>query len=223
MLEWDFRTAERFFPKNKLIINEEQEDIWMDFRGNRSPYYMLIERTLRNGCRIDSIGMQFHVYKQEETYGKYMYSPMHLYRVMDKYADFNLPIQITESSIPCYEYGADEEIQAEILKNLYSIWFSHPCMEAIIYWDFVDGYDWKPYNFGFVKKDLTPKPAYYVVRDLFKKTWHTELETETKSAGVASFKAFYGDYEITVRANGKEVTQNRSLLKGGKRDFKITI
>ena len=144
MLEWDFRTADKFFPKNKLIINEAQEDVWLDFKGNRSSYYMLVERALRNGCRIDSIGMQFHVYKQEEEFGKFMYSPTHLYKVMDRYADFNLPIQITEASIACYEYGEDDEIQAEILKNLYSIWFSHPAMEAIIYWDFVDGYDWKP-------------------------------------------------------------------------------
>ena len=60
---------------------------------------------------------------------------------MDTYARLNRPLQITEVTIPAYEETvADEDLQAEIIKNLYSIWFSHQNMEAIIYWNLVDGY-----------------------------------------------------------------------------------
>ena len=226
-LEWDFRTADRLFPKNKLILNEAADNIWLVYNGNRSTYYMLIERALRNGCRIDSIGMQFHVtmpVEKELTTGASMYSPERIYKVLDKYAEFSLPIQITESSIPSFDCSeANEDIQAEILKNLYSIWFSHSNMEAIIYWDFVDGYEWSPHKCGFVKKDLTPKKAYYTIRDLFNKTWNTSLDIETNADGRASFKGFYGEYEITVGANEKEITIPMKLFKNGKRDFKITL
>ena len=37
------------------------------------------------------------------------------------------------------------------------------------------------------------------------------------------FKAFYGDYEITVQANGKEKKHDLRLHKNGKRNFKIVI
>lgn len=60
---------------------------------------------------------------------------------MDTYAKFGKPLQITEITIPAYSNDpADEEIQSQIIKNLYSIWFSHPAMEAIIYWNLPDGY-----------------------------------------------------------------------------------
>ena len=227
VLEWDFKTAEKYFPHNKLIINEAADNIWLSFNGNRSAYYMLIERALRNGCRIDSIGMQFHVCfgaDDEKTRCAQFYSPENIYRVLDRFADFSLPVQITETTVPTYSPDyEDEDIQAEILKNLYSIWFSHPSTEAIIYWDFVDGYCWTPYGNGFVKQDLTPKKVYYTIRDLFGKTWRTDLETSVNSNGKAFFKAFYGEYDITVHANGKTVTESLNLSKRGKTDFKVVV
>lgn len=227
MLEWDFSTAVKCFPNNKLIINESADNLWLQYNGNRTAYYMLIERALKNGCRIDSIGMQFHIWQngeEEKRSGVKFYSPENIYRVLDKFADFALPIQITEATVPCYSPDyEDEDIQAEILKNLYSIWFSHPNMEAIIYWDFVDGYTWQPYHIGFVKQDLTPKKAYNTIRDLFGKTWRTNLDAVADARGQASFKAFYGEYDITIHANGKTVTQKLNLSKKGKKSFDITV
>ena len=136
------------------------------------------------------------------------YSPKRIYDVLDRYADFGLPMQITEISVPSYTNEAeDEEVQAEILKYLYSMWFSHPSMEAIIYWDMVDGYEWTPHKCGFVRKDLTPKKAYYVIRELFEKTWHTEAELTTDAAGNCGFRGFYGTYEITVETAKGKTTQ----------------
>ena len=74
-----------------------------------------------------------------------------------------------------------------------------------------------------MKQRCNPKLSYYTVRNLFKKTRHTELKTETKSDGAALFKVFYEDYEITAFANGKEKLQNLRLLKNGKRNFKIVL
>lgn len=34
----------------------------------------------------------------------------------------------------------DEALQAEVLEKLFTIWFSHPAMEAAIYWNLMDGY-----------------------------------------------------------------------------------
>ena len=60
-VEWSFALAEKYFPANKLVINEAHCRIWNQeyFRWNRSPYYMQIERALLKGARIDAVGMQF--------------------------------------------------------------------------------------------------------------------------------------------------------------------
>ena len=96
-------------------------------------------------------------------------------------------------------------------------------MEAIIYWDVPDGYDWTELKGSLVRYDLTPKKAYRVIRDLFHRTWRTEEETVTDEAGRASFKGFFGDYEITVHAGEKSVKQDVKLLKKGKRGFAVTV
>ena len=60
---------------------------------------------------------------------------------MDLYSSFGKPLQVTEVTIPAYSNSEkDEALQAEIIEKLYSIWFSHPNMEQIIYWNLVDGY-----------------------------------------------------------------------------------
>ena len=160
---------------------------------------MQIERALLKGARIDGIGMQFHMFHQgsaEDVVRKTrdFYDPMRLFDVMDTYAKLGKPMQITEITIPAYsEDPGDEETQAEILRTLYRIWFSHRAMKAIIYWNLPDG----------------PKPAYRVVRDLFGKEWRTNFERDV--GGQFSFRGFHGTYELEATANGRTVKQEFRL------------
>ena len=224
LVEWSFKTAEKYFPANELIINE-WSGVWTDFLYNRSFYYMQIERAMQKGARIDAIGLQYHMFhraEQEAEATKLYYKPSQLYRVMDTYALLGKPLQITEMTIPAYSNEPeDEALQAELLTNLYSIWFSHPAMEAAIYWNLVDGYAASAplgdmtsgenyYYGGLVRFDLTPKPAYYALKKLFHETWHTSLELSTgEKKNSALFKGFYGTYDLTITA--KEKTYQKSL------------
>ena len=227
-IEWSFKTAERYFAANQLVINEAHCRIWDDtwFHRSRSPYYMQIERALLKGARIDSVGMQFHMFhgtdmdnvvKQSKTF----YDPQRIFDVMDAYAALGKPLQITEITIPAYsEDPGDEEVQAEILRELYRIWFSHPAMRAIIYWNLPDGYAAfaKPGDFsggenlyygGLCRFDMTPKPAFRVVKDLFGKEWRTNFERDV--GGKFAFRGFHGTYNLEATSNGKTV----------KREFRI--
>ena len=219
-VEWSFKLAERFFPANKLVINESNNDYWnetLDFR-TRARYFMQIERALLKGARIDSIGMQFHMfYKSEDAVAstRRFYDPLCLFEVMDTFSALGLPLQITEITIPAYsEDPGDEEVQAEIVRELYRIWFSHPAMEAIIYWNLPDGYAnaAEPGDFsngenryygGLCRFDMTPKPAYKVVKDLFGKEWRTNFVRDV--GGEFAFRGFKGTYELEATANGKTV------------------
>ncbi|MFA6930822.1 MAG: endo-1,4-beta-xylanase [Lentisphaeria bacterium] len=239
-VEWSFETAQRYFHTNRLIINEAHCNIWdkLHFHGNRSPYYMQVERALAKGARIDSIGMQYHMFyraEEEAAQTAQYYDPERIFDVLDCYAKLGCPIQITELTIPAYRYTPeDEEIQAEIMKNLYSMWFSHPAMEAIIYWNLVDGFAaFAPqgdmhagenyYHGGLVRYDFTPKPAYFAVKELFEKTWHTCHSLDSHESNEIVFKGFYGQYELAVSAGDRTVTQTFHLDKQHKNELDIVI
>ncbi|MBQ2704241.1 MAG: endo-1,4-beta-xylanase [Clostridia bacterium] len=228
-VEWCFEKAEEYFPNNTLIINEATESAWSRFIGNRSQYFMQIERAIANGSRIDCIGFQYHQFHKrelEEEKTKFTYNPLNLYANMDKYAQFQKHFQLTELTIPAYSNDEeDEAIQAEILTWLYKVWFSHPNMEAIIYWNLIDGYAafapkgdmtaGENYYFGgLLRFDGSPKPSYFAIRDLFKKTWHTRFEGKTNGDGRVNLRGFYGEYDVTVEVDGKVYSVKADLHKG---------
>ena len=237
-VEWCFKTAEKYFPTNCLCINEWTGLPWGDHCRATDKYYAYIEANLLKGARIDAIGMQFHMFfPREKEYAETrpFYDPQNLYRHMDLYANFGKPLQITEVTIPAYSYdAADEEMQAEILKRLYSIWFSYKNVEQIVYWNLADGYAaFAPqgdmtagenyYHGGLLRFDLSKKPAYFALRDLIQKEWHTEKEAVTDTVGKADFRGFYGKYDVVIEHDGKTMQKELNLSAKGKRDFTFEL
>lgn len=70
-----------------------------------------------------------------------------------------------------------------------------------------------------LRYDFTPKPAYYVVQELFQKRWRTNLSLQSGESAELSFRGFYGDYELLLtrgdRSFRKELTldQQTSLQR----------
>ena len=237
VLEWSFRMADRYFPLNKLVINEY--DLWNPTGyTDRCAYYMQIERLLRNGItHLDSIGMQFHSFfplEAEEGAARQRYSPDNLYLMMDNYARLGLAEQITEMTIPAYSADPeDEDIQAELLCGVYRTFFSHPSMEAIIYWNLVDGYAYNAepgdvtagenrYFGGLLRFDMSEKPAYRKLKKMIREEWHTSCEIPVID-GRASFRGFYGDYDVTAVSDGTEKSSVISLSKEKRNEFTMTV
>lgn len=237
-IEWCFKTAEKYFPANQLVINEWTGKPWGDACMPTDKYYSYIEANMLKGARIDAIGMQYHMFfRAEKEYEatRIFYDPTKLYEHMDLYAQFGKPLQVTEITIPSYSNKPeDEAMQAEIIEKLYSIWFSHPNVEQIIYWNLPDGYAaFAPqgdmtagenyFYGGLLRFDMTPKPAYYTIKNLFEKTWHTETEITSDTDGTAKFKGFYGAYEVEIESEGKKVTREISFKKKSDKRFEIVI
>lgn len=242
-VEWCFKMAEKYFPNNQLVINERTGVAWEDTCRTIGKYYAYIEANMLKGARIDAIGMQYHLfYRREAQYDRtrLTLNPQSLYRHMDLYSNFGKPLQVTEVTVPAYSWEPeDEALQAEIIEKLYSVWFSHPNVEQIIYWNLVDGYAhlWDPdpekiaasqgnmtigenyYYGGLLRFDLSPKPAYLKIKELLQERWHTEVEITTDENGCAAFHGFYGDYEVSVGADTKTV----SLLKNRENVYTLTL
>ena len=229
-VEWSFALAEQYFPANRLVINEGTGLIWGSFYRDRSLYYMQIERALARGARIDEIGMQFHLFYRRENLlepgNASIYTPRYLYDAMDCYARLDLPMHITEMTIPAYSGSQeDEETQAEVVRSLYAIFFSHPAMTGVIYWNLVDGFAYgaeqgdmtageNSFFGGLVRYDFTPKPAYNVLKNLFQKEWHTELEKDAEGdTGTLSFRGFYGKYDLEITSGDRTFTKEIHLNK----------
>lgn len=239
-IEWSFKEAERCFPANCLVINEANCRIWDDnfFFRTRSPYFMQIENALLKGCRIDEIGMQFHMFAKREDElreNRSCYDPERIYDVLDTYAYLGKPIHISELTIPAYSGSPeDEEIQAQIIRALYSIWFSHLAMSGILYWNLIDGFaafakqgdmtaGENYYYGGLLRHDFTPKPSCRVIRDLFQKEWHTETELDSGADSKAYFRGFYGKYDAEITVNGKTVTREFHFSKDSNRDLEVWL
>ena len=246
-IKWCFEAARKYFPKNQLGINEHTQLAWVDCCRATDKYYAYIEANLLRGAPIDAIGMQYHIFRRaEDEYRttRTLYNPKQLYAHMDMYARFGKPLQITEITVPSYSWEEeDEEIQAKIIEALYSIWFSHPAVEQIIYWNLVDGYahvaDADPqkiketqgnmsvgenyFHGGLLRFDMTPKPAYIKIKELLQKRWHTEEDLVSDENGNASFRGFYGDYDVEIVAKGKVMSKQISLSKKQDNLFIVTI
>ena len=236
-VEWCFKEVEKAMPNNKLVINEHAQMWYMGNGTNRDRFYMQIERLLDKGVRIDAIGSQFHMfnrYEEEYEFTRKTYNPEFIYRVFDKYDDFHRPWQMSEITIPAYSESAfDEDIQAEILKNLYSIWFGYKNMEQIVYWNFVDGYaagklgdmtsGENRFHGGMLRFDLSEKPSFKVINNLINNEWKTKENIVTNADGKASFRGFYGKYDIKVKAGSQTVVKQVDFPKNTDGSAKIIL
>ena len=244
-LDFAFALAKKYFPKNRLAINEAPM-VWRENARTTDHYYAYTEAAIHRGVRIDAIGMQYHLFYPKNEIeklasSKYL-SPEWLYRHMDLYARFGKPLQVTEITIPAYSNDPENEaVQAELLEWLYSIWFSHPLMEQIIYWNLVDGYAYvndpakikdsqgdmtigeNVYYGGLFRFDMTPKPAFLALQNLIRKKWHTEAELATDAEGRAKMRGFYGTYAFTVETENGIETREITLSKDGKNNIEIIL
>lgn len=212
---WAYKLARKYFPNEKLVVNEGNRVPEVAEQDYRSPYFMYLESLLLKGASFDKIGVQNHIFcgtrgPQETEIFRFLqfFDPEKVVKGLGYLAEFGKPLEITEVTIPTFGEGEEaEELQADILRCLYRLWFSIPSMESVVYWNTVEGMAYvKPNGIstenmvrgGLFHRDLTPKKSALALKDLFQKEWHTELELVTDKNGCIDFRGFYGDYAVQV-------------------------
>lgn len=221
IVEWAFALARKHFPRSKLVFNEGCRVPFIAAADYRDPYILMLDRALSHGASVDKIGIQNHIFcgatcpQEEDLDDKLRWmDPVKQIKAMDVLSSFGKPLEITEVTVPTV--GTDDEaeaLQAEILKNLYTLWFSIPQMETVVYWNTVEGTAWNAPNGswrendcrgGLFRRDFTPKPAAKMLYHLFREQWCTRLTVKTDENGCVDLRGFYGDY--TAAANGVPFT-----------------
>lgn len=218
IVEWAFALARKYFPQSKLVLNEGCRVPMIAATGYREPYILMLDKVISRGAPVDKIAIQNHIFcgaerpQEEDLPNRLRFmDPAKQMRAMDILSTFGKPLEITEITVPTVGVGEEAEaLQAEILKNLYTLWFSVPQMETLVYWNTVENTAWTAPNAnwcenncrgGLFHRDFSPKPAAEMLRRLFHEEWHTELMLKTDENGIVDLRGFYGDY--TATANGK--------------------
>ncbi len=216
-----FQAARRAGPNATLLINDYRTD---------PQYAQVIEQMAQpNGKRaFDVIGIQSHMHGG-------VWSNQKIWDVCQRFARFGVPLHFTELTIisgesdwehprPWDSTAEGEKQQAEDVRRVYTMLFSHPAVTAITWWDFSDRGAWKGAPAGLIGKDMQPKPAYRVLKDLVKNQWWTKVKQTTDVDGQVAFRGFLGDYKVKGELkNGKVIHSPLSISAGAPNSLEIVV
>jgi len=208
--------ARRANPDSLLLYNDW--NVGDDFEK-------LLDDLLSAGAPVDAIGIQSHMHRGEWPLEQ-------VWEVCETYARFGKPLHFTELTVLSGEHGwqrarpwpttpEGEAQQAEYVGKIYTVLFSHPAIEAITWWDFMDG-NWQGAPAGLVHADLTPKPVYEHLMQLIKGRWWTSVDVKTDAAGEVRFRGFSGRYRIGVTTPGGLVEREVELKRGANNVIGVT-
>ena len=208
--KWCFDIAKKYFPYSRLFWNEGCYETFGDpqYTGDKSVYYLMLKRWIAEGAPIEGIGMQFHAFNDAEKQQKAIYNPYRTMDILKKYSEFGLPLHLSEVSIPSWSNDPeDEDVQAELVRRMYRLWFSAESVESIVWWNMVDGTaygDENRFHAGLLRNDMSHKKAFDVLDELINREWQTNVQLTTNEDGLAYFRGFYGDYKVKIGDNTAE-------------------
>lgn len=217
-VRWAFQEAAPLFPETTtLMINEVTG---YNFLPSSNRYFEQVKTLLAQGARVRGIGFQYHYFRREAL-DKHLASPNcnpgMMLDVYEQFGQFNLPLFVTEITIPSAGEGG-EELQAEVVRDHYRLWFGAPMMAGVTWWNLGDGTAVKGENEakgGLMDEELKPKAAYRALDELINRQWKTHATAKTDERGACGFRGFYGKYKVKVVAEGQTQEFELDLAKDG--------
>lgn len=189
----------RAATKLPLWVNEDQV-----FRPGRQQedYYTRIQKLIADGQKPDGIGNQAHL---DDSF---LPGPVEVLANSDRFAALVPALQITEFDV--FTHG-DEQLEADYLRDMLTVCYSHPAYTGFLIWGFWEGAHWKPQT-ALWRQDWSEKPSAKVWKDLVNHRWATREEGRTGVDGSWQTRAHLGMYEITVTAAGRPATTVQAVL-----------
>jgi endo-1,4-beta-xylanase len=199
MVTW-FKAARKVAPNTKLFLND-----YTTFQSKEASqaFWDYAKYLIDNGAPIDAIGEQTHI-------GGTPPPIPYVIERLDHFAKLGLPLEITEFDIS----SNDDEYKARYLTDFMTVLYSHPNSIGFVQWGFWAGSHWWP-DAALWDKDWNIRKHGQAYVDLVTKTWWTNFDGKTAADGSTKLRGFTGDYEVTVRYNGKTTTQKVSLSNAG--------
>ena len=196
-VEQALRWAHRGNPRATLLINEYKT---LADEKTRKRYEDLLVELKKRNAPLSGVGIQAHEPRQE------WFSPVEVWKTFDLYHRLGFPIHITEFHPQSSGVGITgnwrtgswtPEAQAEFTEQFVRLCFGHPAVVSVNWWGLSDRNSWLPGG-GLVDEEYNPKPVYTMLDTLINQTWRTKTSLITDDQGKASFRGFFGEYEITL-------------------------
>jgi len=205
-VEKSFKWAHEANPAGNYILNEY---FTLAIPKVRERFYQLLKELKNRNTPLGGIGVQGH--EPREMW----FSPVEIYKTLDLYQEFGLPIHITElipqssgKAITGWRTGTwTEAAQAEFAHQFYTLAFGHPAIASINWWGLSDRNIWLKGG-GLLDAEYNPKPVYTTLLKLIKDEWMTKnVALSTDKKGGAAFRGFYGTYQVLVtKPDGSQQT-----------------
>ncbi|XP_053380238.1 anti-sigma-I factor RsgI6-like [Mercenaria mercenaria] len=138
---------------------------------------------------------------------------------LDMVAAAGLPIWITELSLA----SNDTNSRASALRDILTLYFSHPAVEGVLFWGFWDGKIFTPEVALFEGPDVTPNEAGKAYQTLFKTTWRTSVTRDVTGDSTFTVRGFKGEYTVKLSHNGKELKQETFKLGSTNQTINIDV
>lgn len=226
-VRWAFKEGHRVFPASTLLmINEVTKVSHEPVATNR--YYPQVKQLQAQGADIRGIGFQFHCFSpkaRDQFVTDPLYSPTNMLDVYEHFAEFKLPLFVTEITIPTVtEEG--QATQAEVIANFYRVWFAAPRMAGITWWNLGDGTAVQKENVaqgGLIDDNFDPKDSYRALDRLINHEWKTRLAAKTDAQGTLKFRGFCGKYDVKVTEGGATRQFEITLSKDGQAMYPLSL
>ena len=209
--DW-FNWAHEADPNAILYVNEYSI---INGGGNdlqaQEEYNEIIERLIDQGAPLGGIGVQGHM-------GANFTPPERVLEILDDFAQYNLPISITEYDAA----GATDDIAADYMRDILIASFSHPAMQNFLMWGFWDGAHWHG-DAPLFNQDWSIKPSGETFIEWVFDAWWTHASGNTTRDGLFTAQAFYGDYTITAEFNGQHAQQSFTFTSDGQSTVELQI
>lgn len=200
MADW-FKRARADLPGVRLTLNDYGILSAMGDDPAQKDYEQIARGLIEQGAPLDVLGFQGH-------FAASVPPPTRVLAVLDHFAALGKKIRITEFDIA----GDDQELQADFLRDMLTVAFSHPSVIGMQFW----GYDQLLNADG----SLTPMGRAYT--SLVLKKWRTHVTSTTDSAGQIRVRGFQGRYEYRIIRNGREQT-GRFLLPADGQNITVLL
>lgn len=196
MVKW-FEAARKNTPGVKLFLNE-----YTMFHGDgpgSENFYNNVKYLIDKKAPIDGIGEQGHIGGTPPGIDLVL-------KRLDRFAEFKLPIQISEFDIT----SDDDDFKARYMRDFMTAIFSHPATTGFLQWGFWEKAHWIPAG-ALWDKNWQPRAQGKVYTDLVTNVWSTNTTGVTGKDGRFAVRGYTGDYEIVVRKGNAEMVQKATI------------
>ena len=234
------RVARSIRPDARYILNH-YTDLDVEYEEQ-------IEHCLNSGVNVEVIGLQTHMLTEMDSINE-----SRLWNALETYSRFNKPLHLSEISIPSCERFTDwesynawkdkveafdargdprpiipstpkmEQYQADLARDFYTLAFSHPSVEAIIWWSITDLEPWRGMPAGLIDTQGAPKPVYEVLDQLINYEWRTHLSGKITEDSVLQVRGFYGSYSLSITHGDQEYVADFWLSRSISEPIEISL